>query len=288
LTPHLQLNLLVDLRVLLSFPFMVSAAEAGTVVAVLAGVLGWWVVLRRQSFLAHTLATVSFPGAAFAVLLGVAAAWGALVATVIAALVLASLPVALVGKGPGTSGAAIGTVQALALALGLAATTWYHGYAESATALLFGSFLGITSTEVVLLALIAAGAVLAITLIARPLLLTSVDPVVAAARAVPVRALSTIFVVLLGVAVAEVSQITGALLVFALLVMPAASAQALTASPARGLLLSVVLGIGIMWTSLFAGFYAPGIPIGFWVTSIGFALYLSTQLFAARRSLAAR
>jgi zinc/manganese transport system permease protein len=113
--------------------------------------------------------------------------------------------------------------------------------------------------------------------IGRPLAFASVDPEVALARNVPVRALSVAFLVLLGAATAEVSQITGTLLVFALLVMPAATAQALTPRPVRALILTVLIGLIVTWLGLSLAFYTP-FPVGFLVTSVAFAGYLSSQL----------
>jgi zinc/manganese transport system permease protein len=118
--------------------------------------------------------------------------------------------------------------------------------------------------------------------IGRPLLFASIDPDVAAANRVPVRALSVAFLVLLGLAAAEASQITGTLLVFALLVMPAATAQVLTARPAASLALTVLIGLGITWTGLAVAYYSP-YPIGFFVTTFGFAAYVLAQ--AARNVL---
>jgi zinc/manganese transport system permease protein len=125
---------------------------------------------------------------------------------------------------------------------------------------------------------------LVMALVGRPLLFASVDPDVAAARGVPSRGLGVLFLVLLGAATAEVSQITGSLLVFALLVMPAATAQRLTARPGRSLLLSVVLALAVTWFGLAAAYFSP-YPIGFWITTFAFGCYLSANLYglASRR-----
>src|SRR5215471_3224087 len=251
-----------------AYPFMVNAFRAGAVVAIVAGVLGWFMVLRRQTFAGHTLALSAFPGAAGATLIGVAVSYGYFAFCAAAAAVIA---LATRGRAAGqgssrvSESALTGVVQAFTLACGLLFVALYHGFLNGTTALLFGSFLGITSSQVALLA--ATG---------RPLLFASVDPDVAAARGVPVRALSIAFLVLLGAAVAETAQITGALLVFALLVMPAAAAQRLTARPAASLLLTVVIGFLVTWAGLTAAFYSP-YPIGFWVTSFAFAVYLAAQ-----------
>src|SRR6185437_8995575 len=214
--PQLSWNIFRDVSQLFDFPFMVNAYRAGTVVAISAAVVGWLMVLRRQTFAGHTLAMVGFPGAAGAVLIGVSASFG-------------YLAFAVAGS------AAIGTVQAFALALGFLFVSLSRSNISGAQSLLFGSFVGITSEQVWVLALGAVVTVGAIPLASRPLLFASIDPDVAAARGIPVRMLSFGFLLLLGVATAEASQVTGSLLVFALLVLPPATAEALTARPAVSL-----------------------------------------------------
>jgi zinc/manganese transport system permease protein len=273
LEPQLSWNLVQDIRQMLAFPFMVNAFRAGAIAAVLAGVVGWFMVLRRQTFAGHTLAIVGFPGAAGAVLLGVSATYGLFLFTAVAAL--------LIGLVPGSGGrryseesAVIGTVQAFALASGLFFVSQYGGFLGGANAMLFGSFLGITEQQVVVLLVVA---VLTLTILAgaaRPLLFASIDPDVAAARGVPVRALSSGFLVVLGLAAAEATQITGALLVFCLLVVPAATAQALTANPRVSIGLTIVLGVCVTWVSISVAYYLP-YPIGFFLTTSAFTVYLA-------------
>jgi zinc/manganese transport system permease protein len=273
LNPVLTWNLVEDVRQLFAFPFMVHAVQAGTIVAVLAGLVGWYMVLRRQSFIGHTVAVVGFPGAAGAVLLGVSATAGFFAFAIAAALLIALVPGGG-GRGYSEESAVTGTVQAAALACGFLFTSLYGGFLGGANALLFGSFLGITAGQVQLLLAVAIGSVLVLTAIARPLLFSSIDPAVAAARGVPVRALSVTFLVLLAAAAAEVAQITGTLLVFALLVIPAATAQAVTSRPAASLALTVALGVTITWSALFVAYYEP-YPIGFFLTSFAFVVYLA-------------
>src|SRR5581483_4203899 len=143
--------------------------------------------------------------------------------------------------------AAIGTLQAAALALGFLFVTLYHGILGGLDALLFGTFLGITSGQVVALLAVAAASVAAVAAAGRPLLFASVDPDVARAGGVPVRTLGLGFLLVLGLSVAETSQITGSLLVFALLVTPAATAHRITARPFAGVVLSVALALAVMW-----------------------------------------
>ena len=268
-------NLVADIQDMWSFPFMVNAFRAGTVVAVLAAVAGWFMVLRRQSFAGHTLALVGFPGAAAAVWLGLGVATGYVSFCVIAALVIAALP-AGTRRGGSEESAVIGTVQAFALATGMLFVALYKGFLNGTNALLFGSSLGITTGQVTALAALAVLALAVLAVIGRPLLFASTDADVARAHGVPVRLIGTVFLVLLGVAAAEAGQITGALLVFALLVLPPATAQVLTARPFASLALSTGLALVTVWVALFVAYYSP-YPIGFWLTTVAFGGYVLAQ-----------
>jgi zinc/manganese transport system permease protein len=281
-------NIPGDLRQLWALHFMVNAFRAGTIVAVAAGALGWYMVLRRQAFAGHTLAVVSFPGAAGAILVGVSATAGYFAACIAAALVIALIPRSPAGHGYSHESAVIGTVQAFALACGALFVSLYGGFLNSLTGLLFGTFLGISDSQVTTLLLVALAALVILAVIARPLLFATIDPDVARARQVPVRVLAAVFLVLLGCAAAEVSQITGALLVFALLVMPAAAAQQLTARPAVSFLLTVTLSLAITWLGLAVAYFS-SYPVGFYITTFGFAAYvLAAAAHAATARLARR
>ncbi|MET8541213.1 iron chelate uptake ABC transporter family permease subunit [Kitasatospora sp. NPDC004799] len=274
--PGWSWNVFADLERIWSYPFMVAAFWAGTVVAVLAGVLGWFMVLRRQSFIGHTLAVVGFPGAAGATLLGVSALAGYFVFCLAAALVVAAVP--REGRFGGAEESVLtGAVQAFLLACGYLFVALYRGSLGGVNALLFGSFLGITTGQVAVLVTVAAAVLAVLAAVGRRLLYASVDPAVAAGRGVPVRRLSVLFLVLLGAATAATSQITGTLLVFALLVMPAATAQTLTGRPGRGLALTVVIALLVTWAALIVAFYSP-YPIGFFLTTLAFGGYLLARV----------
>jgi zinc/manganese transport system permease protein len=272
-------NLLTDIQEMWSLPFMLNAFRAGTIVAVLAAVIGWFMVLRRQSFAGHTLALVGFPGAAAAAWLGLSVVAGYFVFGWAAALVMAARP-ARADRPQREETAVIGTVQAFALAAGLLFVSLYGGFLNETTALLFGSFLGITASQVTILAVVALVCLAVVATIGRPLLFASVDADVARAHGTPTRLLGVAFLLLLATAAAEVSQITGALLVFALLVLPPATAQALSPRPAVSLVLSVVIGLLTVWVSLFVAYYSP-YPVGFWLTSIGFGGYVLARAAVA-------
>jgi zinc/manganese transport system permease protein len=274
-----------DFEALTEFPFMVQALEAGTIVAVMAGVIGWFMVLRRQTFAGHTLSVIAFPGAAGATLAGLPIALGYFGACGIAALALAAVS-RPAGQGGGGESAAIGTVQAFGLGLGFLFVTLYSGQLSDLESLLFGTFLGITAAQVQTLLWVALAALALLAAIGRPLLFASVDGAVARAAGVPTAALGLVFLLLLGLAVAATAEITGALLVFALLVTPPATAQQITARPGLGLALSVTLALAVTWLGLGIAYFSP-YPVGFWVTSISFGLYVAVRLLRgsiARRS----
>lgn len=282
MTGGLSVNLFEDVRLLLSFHFMLNALRAGTIVAVVAGAIGYFMVLRRQSFAGHTLAVIGFPGAAAATWLGINAGFGYFGFCIAGALIIAALPGggrANAGLGGyGEESAVIGTVQAFALACGFLFVSLYKGFLSSLNNLLFGTITGVSDDQVRVLLVAGAIGLLLLVVIGRRLLFASIDPDVARARGVGVRLQSATFLVLLGVAAAGTSQVTGSLLVFALLVAPAATASRLTARPALGLILSVVIAVAVTWIGEGVAFFSP-YPIGFWVTTVAFAAFLLASTY---------
>jgi zinc/manganese transport system permease protein len=277
--PTLSFDLVSDIRQLVSFPFMVNALEAGTIVAVLAAVVGWYMVLRRQSFAGHTLSVMAFPGATGAALAGLPTALGYYLACGAAALAIgrSSRPVT---RGYSTETAAIGTIQTVGLAAGFLFLSLNHAVLGGPETLLFGTFLGVSSGQVLVLLAVALATLAMLAFVGRPLMFATIDPEVAEARGVPVRVLDGAFLLILGLAVAATSQITGALLVFALLVAPPASAQLVTMRPVAGLLLSVAFGLLIVWLGLGIAYFSV-YPVGFYITTLAFALYVVARLARA-------
>ena len=270
-------DLVSDFEQLTTYPFMVQALEAGAIVALTAGAIGWFMVLRRQTFAGHTLSVIAFPGAAAATLAGLPVALGYFGACGLGALVLGLLGRGERGSDSGGESATIGTVQAFGLGLGFLFVGLYGGQLLGLESLLFGTFLGITAGQVQTLLWVAVAVFAVLALIGRPLLFASVDAGVARAAGVPTRLLDLAFLLLLGMAVAATAQITGALLVFALLVTPAATAQQLTARPGAGFLLAAALALAVTWLGLSIAYFSP-YPVGFWVTSISFGLYVAVRL----------
>jgi zinc/manganese transport system permease protein len=274
--PTLSWNLARDLGEVLEYHFMVNALLAGSIVAVMAGLVGWLMVVRREAFAGHTLSMMAFPGASGAALIGIPAAWGYFAFCGAGALAI--------GRFSGASrsslreqSATIGAVQAAALAGGFLFVSLYGGVLGDLESLLFGNILAISDGQVLVLAAVALAVLAALALLARPLLFASLDPDLASARGVPVRVLSTGFLLLLGLAVAATSQITGPLLVFALLVAPAASAQLLTARPALSIALTILLGLLIVWLGMGIAYFSV-YPAGFFISTIASCVYVLVRV----------
>lgn len=273
-------DLLADLQLLLQFHFMQNAMLAATFVAILAGAIGYFVVLRGQSFAAHMLSQVGFPGAAAGVLVHVSPVLGLL-----AFCAGGALGIGWTGRGTDagrrTEAAAVGSILAFSLALGLLFFRLYAGSAGTIFSFLFGTILGITDQDVLGIAGTAIVALVALAAVGRPLLFASIDPEAAEARGVPVRAVAIVFLLLVAIAVAVTVQITGTLLVFALLVTPAAAAQRLTARPAIGFALTIAISLLVTWAGLTMAYFSI-YPAGFFVTTVAFAVYLGARVTRAR------
>jgi len=268
----LSWDLVADVQLLLQYHFMQNAFFAGTLVALLAGAAGYFVVLRGQSFAAHMLSQVGFPGAAGAVLIHVSPVFGLIAFCVAAALGIGFVR-GNVDAGNRAESAAVGSILAFSLGLGLLFFRLYAGSAAGIYSFLFGSILGISDRDVLLTLIVAVIGLVALAVFGRPLVFATVDPDVAEARGVRVRLMSIGFLVILALAVAIAVQIVGTLLIFALLVAPGACALQLTARPGRALGLSVVLSLLFTWLGL-AFAYFSDLPVGFFITTLSFATYV--------------
>ncbi len=256
---------------MLEYEFMRTAFVAGAMVAVVAGAVGYFLVLRAQTFAGHALSHVGFAGATGAVLLGLNPLWGLLAFTV-----AAGAGMGVLGERVKERDVAIGVVLTLALGLGLLFLQFYTAYATQATALLFGNVLAVDPDTLWVLAGLGVGCLAALGVIARPLLFASLQPELAEARGVPVRRIGIAFLVIVSVAVAEAAQIVGVLLVFALMVGPAAAAGHLSRRVAPGILLSAGLALAITWISLALAFYTDW-PTSFWICALSAAAYLAAS-----------
>jgi zinc/manganese transport system permease protein len=262
--------------------FMRNAFLTGTCIALAAGVVGYFLVLRNQVFATDALGHTAFTGGLGALVAGVNLLVGIFGSCIAVVLAIGTFG----GRGRGRD-VAVGTVFAWVLGLGVLFLSLYttNGSAAAGTvglSLLFGSILGLLPAQVVFGSIAGLATVAATLFIARPLLFLSVDPDVAAARGVKSRALAAVFLVLVAVAVAESVQAVGALLVFALMVTPPAIAQNLSARPWLGIALSAAIAVAVLWAGLFLSFYA-SLPVGFFVTAVAFVAYLASE--AGRRWL---
>ncbi|MBA2395686.1 MAG: metal ABC transporter permease [Ktedonobacteraceae bacterium] len=269
-------DLLADLQMLLHYHFMQNAYLAGTLVALTAGIIGYFMVLRDQSFAGHSLANVGFAGATGALLFGIPSIIGLFLAGILAAIGIQTLNGA--DRQNRQSDIAVGAVFTASLALGF---LFIHlstsEYASNVYNVLFGNVLGIDDTDVGVIAwstLLLLGVLL---LIARPLFFASIDPDVAASHGVPVRALSFGYLLLLALEVAIAVQVVGVLLIFALLVTPAAIAQYVTARPVVAVLFAIALALLFTWIGLAVGYVTP-YPVGFFITTFAFATYVFVRV----------
>ncbi|MGI0086825.1 MAG: metal ABC transporter permease [Nitrosotalea sp.] len=267
-SPPFSANLLTDLQQMLHYQFMQHAFEAGTVVAIIAGIVGYFVVLRRSAFASHALSHIGFAGAAGAVLLGANPIFGLLTFTCGGGVGMAVLGPRAVNRD-----VQIGTVLAFMLGLGVLFISLYTGYATEAYSILFGEILGISSSDVLVTVTASLIILAAVGIMYRPLLFASLDEDVAEAKGLSMPLLGMIFMLLLAVAVSIAVQIVGVLLIFSLMVTPAAIAQRLAKRPRSVMIISVLIALMATWSSLFIAFYEP-YPVSFFITSIIFVSYL--------------
>jgi zinc/manganese transport system permease protein len=265
---------------MLEYDFMRNAFAAATVVAILSGAVGYFLVLRGQTFAGHALAHVGFTGATGAVLVSLAPLWGLVLMTVAAGIAMG-----FSGERLAQRDVAIGLVLALALGLGLLFLHFYTAYATQVTALLFGNVLAVDRPTVWTLLALGALSLATLAVISRPLLFASLQPELAEAKGVSLRLYSVLFLAIVALATAECAQIVGVLLVFALMVGPAAAAQRLVSGVASGVLASAALGLFEAWLGITLAYYTDW-PSSFWITALSAAVYLLAVFFrwAGRRA----
>jgi zinc/manganese transport system permease protein len=262
---------------LLAQHFVHTALWAGAVVAIVSGAIGVFVVTRGMSFAVHAISELGFTGAAGALALGIDPVLGMFGGSLLVGVVLGFL--SLRGR---ERDSAIGSVLAFGLGVGVLLLSLYHGYATEATNLLFGSIVGVSDTQLRNLVIVGAVVLAGLAVLYRPLLFSSVDPEIAAARGVPLRALSVAIFLLLALTTAEAIQVVGVLLVLTLVITPAAAAQRLTGRPALALVLSIVIALvsteGGILLSLEKSW-----PTSFFISAISFGAYLAARIFAWSR-----
>jgi zinc/manganese transport system permease protein len=253
---------------LLHHQFIQYAFISGTVIAIACAIIGYFVVMRAQAFAAHSLSHIGFAGATGAAIMGVSALTGTYIFTIIAALGMGFLGKKIQGRD-----VEIGMILSFALGLGILFLKLYTTNATEAVGILFGSILSVTYGDLVLCVVSAVITVLCLLFLFRPLLFASVDPEVAEARGVPVQFLSVLFMILLAITVTDAILVVGVLLVFALLVAPAATAQHIAKRPLASILLSVLLGLLFTWGGMFLALLFQG-PVSFFIAGIASLTYL--------------
>jgi zinc/manganese transport system permease protein len=259
---------------MLDYDFMRNAFAAAGVAAVVSGLVGYVLVLRGQTFAGHALSHIGFAGATGAVLIGIAPVWGLVGFTVAAGIGMGILGERLSGRD-----VAIGVVLSLALGLGLLFLHYYTAFAAQATALLFGNVLAVDRSTIATLVVLALITVLGLGAIMRPLIFATLQPELAEAKGVPLRFVSTAFLVIVALAVSQSAQIVGVLLVFALMVGPPAAAQRLASGLWGGITLSAAIALAEAWLGLAMAYHTD------WPVSFCIALLSALGYFLTRGSL---
>ncbi|MDF5724009.1 MAG: metal ABC transporter permease [Rhizonema sp. PD37] len=278
-----SLNLISDIHQMLSLDFMRYAFLAGTMVSIVAGLVGYFIILRNLVFATEALGHVTFTGALAAAVIGLDPLIGLFGATTLVAILLGVL-----GTRVRENDVVVGTVLAWVLGLGALFLSIYTTKSSGANGTfgvkyLFGSLFGLQAQQAQQVAIIGLGIIVALLVIARPLLFASLDPDVALARGVPVRILSLIFLVLVALSLAEAVPAVGSLLNSALLITPSAIAQRLVTRPMVALVLSAVLALTFTWLGLTVGFYA-SYPVSFVISTLAFVTYVSVVTWQRLRA----
>ncbi|GGG57844.1 helicase [Kocuria dechangensis] len=255
-----------------------SSIWAGALLGLVGGVVGTFVMMRDLAFSVHGIAELSFAGAAAALLVGADVVTGSLAGSVLAALVMA-----LMGLRARESNSVVGVLMPFGLGLGILFLSLYQGRSANKFSLLTGQIVSVDPVQLTSMAVLSAVVLVGLSVMWRPLTFASADPLAAEAKGLPVRGISVVFMVLLGVAVAMSVQIVGALLVLALLITPAAAAMNLTASPVRIVVLSVVFAELAMVGGILLAL-GGSLPISPYVTTISFLLWLLSRAAATVRS----
>lgn len=253
---------------LLNHQFIQYAFLAGTLIAIVCSIVGYFVVLRSQAFASESLACVGFTGATGAAIFGISSLVGTFLFTMFVALGMGAM-----GKKMNGRDIEIGMVLSFALGLGVLFLKIYTSSATEAVGILFGSILSVTRADLYLSVVTGIVALCILAIIFRPLLFASIDSEVAEARGVPVTFLSMVFMMLLGITIAEAILVVGVLLVFALLIAPAATAQHMSYRPRNTILISIFLGLLFVWGGMFLGLLLH-VPVSFCIAALSAVSYL--------------
>jgi zinc/manganese transport system permease protein len=268
-------NLIYDVRLMLLYPFIRTLVEAGTIIAIVGGVVSYLVVLRRSSFASHALGHVGFSGAAGAVLFGANPLfpfYGLLLFTTVS-----GSGIAVLGKRVSQRDVEIGTILAFMLGLGLLFISLYNGFSTEAYSILFGQVVGISPTQVLLTLVTGIPVLVLLGLLFRPILFASLDEEVAEAKGMPTMLLGLVFMLALAVTIAIAVTVIGVLLIFALTVTPGAIAVRLARRPLHAVLVSVGVAVFATWAGIFLGFYENQ-PTSFYIVTVIFLMYIVVRV----------
>lgn len=258
----------------LAYDFVRNALIAGSLSAILGGVIGYFVILRRTSFAAHALAHIGFTGATGAALFTVSPMLGMLVVSGIAGIAMGAF-----GQRIEQRDVAIGMTLSAALGVGVLFLALYRGYSGQAAAILFGNIFGVSTQQIIHIVILAALSLLVVAIISRKLLFASIQPDLAQARGISLGFLSIAFMLILAISVTLASQVVGILLVFALVIGPAGIAARWARNFWSGMIASVVIALLSVWVGLF-GAILTDLPPSFWITGILFVLYIGSEVSA--------
>ncbi len=261
---------------MLTYDFMLRAFAASGVVAVVAGIVGWFLVIRGQTFAGHALSHVGFAGATGAALIGAPPLAG-----MVAFTFLAGVGIGLLGERMSGRDVAIGIVLALALGFGLLFLGLNKSTSLQATSILFGNVLAVSPGMLTTLLILAVATLAALAVIVRPLLFATLQPELADARGVSPRVIGVVFLAVAALAVAQSVQIVGVLLVFALMVGPPAAAQLLTAHVVPGIVLSAALALGEAWLGIVIAWHTDW-PTSFAIVAVSAIVYFGARVVARR------
>jgi zinc/manganese transport system permease protein len=270
----------MEMRIVFQYDFMQHAFAAGTVVAVMCGVIGVFVIARSLSFIAHAFSHIGFSGAAFAVYIGWNPLSGLLLFSIISALAIGGFGVKMFRRD-----VTISIILSFFLGLGLLFIALTAKQATAMYALLFGSVVGISMRSVWEMLLLSLFVLAMLVVLYKPLKFDSFDPAGAQAARLPVRLLSVVFLVLLAIATSEAIQIVGSLLVFTLMTAPAAAARHVTNSVLKMIMVSVALAVIGVWGGLLLSYYTNA-PVTFFIATLECIFYfmaLSWQFLRQRR-----
>jgi len=267
----------MPIATMLEYEFMRTAFIAGGLAAIVAGSVGFFLVLRNLTFAGHALSHVGFAGATGSVLLGMSPLSGLLAFTLAAAIAMGLLGDRLRGRD-----VAVGIVLSLALGFGVLFLYLYSSHATQATAILFGNVLAVSPDTLWTLLALSVASVLALAALSRPLLFATLAPELAEAKGVSLRLVSVLFLAIVAVAVAEAAQVVGVLLVFALMVAPAATALRLTTHVGWGIGVSVALAVVETWLAIVLAYFTDW-PTTFWIVLLSCCTYFVSLLGRPRR-----